>query len=290
MVLIKGGFSAGQAQAAEAKTGVGLSEHVLKAYNEGWKYKYGRYGQLINGVRYTDCSGLIKSYLWWTGDHTNPNPSLSSVPGSSGAMLNAASVKGDIKTLPRIHGLILYSPGHVGVYIGNNMEIDNREEGEDILCRPVAGGRYHWAKWFKLPQIHYPTSGFVTYNGNQYYYENGQYVEQTQKTVNGVVYKFNKGGTLLSGDMNSVTKAVNVALDNGSCILQYGQEGSDVLALQKRLSELGYIRSCDCTGYYDSATKTAVLAYQNAAGLSGTGIADSAVLQSVNSSAAVSAN
>ena len=165
------------ADAAVAKTGVGLSEHVLNAYEESWKYRPGGYGQLVNGVRGTDCSGLIKSYLWWTGPKANPVSGLVSVSGSSGGMLASAKVSGKINyskpsSLPRIHGLILYEPGHVGVYVGDNMAVDNRETGVNIKYEKVFGrSSPKWTTWFKLPQITYPTNGLVTFNGHQYYYE-----------------------------------------------------------------------------------------------------------------------
>jgi hypothetical protein len=191
------------AQAAEVKTGTGLAEHVLMANDQGWQYQYGCYGQFVGGTRATDCSGLIKSYFWWTGDKTNPNPALRSVPASSESMLSAASAKGrinlsDPKSIPRVHGLILYSPGHVGVYVGNNMEVDNRESGTNILYRSVIGGRYHWQYWLKIPQLKYPTTGFVTFNGDKYYYENGQYVVSTTRTIGGTVYSFDDSGAVTS--------------------------------------------------------------------------------------------
>lgn len=196
-------FHAAPAAAAEAKTGTGLSEHALKAYQEGWKYQYGRYGQYRNGVRSTDCSGLIKSYLWWVGDDYDPEPNRVRVAGSSSSMLSSAKEKGnlnlsDASTLPRIHGLILYSPGHVGVYVGGNMSVDNRTTGQNIKYGKVIGGDYHWTKWFKLPQISYPTTGFVTFDGDRYYYENGQYVVSTSRTIDGVTYTFDGMGAMVS--------------------------------------------------------------------------------------------
>lgn len=192
--------SAPVAEAATSKTGVGLAEHVLSAYNQGWKYRSGCYGQFVRGTRSTDCSGLIKSYLWWTGDKTNPNPGLLQVAGSSGSMLSSAKTGGTINysnssSLPRIHGLILYQPGHVGVYVGNNMAVDNRTTGVNIKYEKVFGrSSPKWTKWFKLPQIKYPTTGFETFNGKKYYYENGQYVVNTTKIIDGVTYTFGSDG------------------------------------------------------------------------------------------------
>lgn len=190
------------ASAASEKTGAGLSEHVLNAYNDGWKYRAGCYGQFVNGNRSSDCSGLIKSYLWWTGEKTNPKPGLVSVAGSSGDMLSSAKEKGKINysdesSLPRIHGLILYQPGHVGVYVGNNMAVDNRTTGVNIKYEKVFGRNSpKWKMWFKLPQVQYPTTGFVDFNGEKYYYEDGQYVINTTRTLDGKVYTFGSSGTI----------------------------------------------------------------------------------------------
>lgn len=269
------------AAAAETKTGVGLSEHVLKAYREGWKYRAGCYGQLVNGVHSSDCSGLIKSYLWWTGDKTNPNPALCSVAGSSGAMLASASEQGNITnaaSLPKIHGLILYNPGHVGVYVGNNREVDNRDTGYDVKNQPVVGGTYHWKKWFKLPQLQYPQTGFATLEGKKYYYEKGQYVTDTSRTVDGVSYTFNSSGEMVSGSPTDEAEAC-ASLAKAAANVGPGPsigrdaKGESVRSLQQKLSDLGYYHE-PIHDSYDAFVEDAVRAFQKASGLAVTGTAD----------------
>ena len=49
-------------QVSAAGTGVGLAEHALAAYSNGWLYRYGASGQTSDGRVYSDCSGLIYSY------------------------------------------------------------------------------------------------------------------------------------------------------------------------------------------------------------------------------------
>lgn len=286
-LLLWGTSNITPAQGAEVKTGVGLAEHALKAYRQSWKYEYGCYGQFVNGVRRTDCSGLIKSYLWWTGDKTNPRPGLVSVAGGAGGMLASATARGNINlskasSIPRIQGLCLYSPGHAGVYIGSNISVDNRCTGQNVKYQQVIGGRYHWTTWFELPQIRYPQKGFVTFDGNQYYYENGQYVVSTQRTFNGTVYTFDASGKLVSGDATSLLKSVSMAVEYQTRVLQKGMSGNDVLALQRKLTSLGYMTSDNCTGYFGSITKAALISYQRRTGLSQTGIADSNVMKTLN--------
>ncbi|MGX8711242.1 MAG: peptidoglycan-binding protein [bacterium] len=278
--------------AASAKTGVGLSEHVLKAYKEGWKYRAGGYGQFSGGVRGTDCSGLIKSYLWWTGDSSDPRPSLVSVAGSSGAMLDSASSKGkinysDSSSLPRIHGLILYQPGHVGVYVGNNMAVDNRATGVNIKYEKVFGrDTPKWTMWFKLPQITYPTTGFASFNGQKYYYENGQYVINTTRTISGVTYTFGASGALTASSGEAIQAAAESSGTTPYLTLQTDSKGADVEKLQQRLKDLGYYYE-SVNNYYDYCVSDAVSAFQSAAGINSTGIADPATQTKLFASSAV---
>lgn len=259
------------AKAASAKTGTGLAEHALNAYNEKWEYSYGSYGQLKNGVRYSDCSGLIKSYFWWTGDNSDPNPGLASVPASSSAMLSSAAESGPISSvssLPRVQGLILYSPGHVGVYIGDNMEVDNRCSGENIKCGNVVGGSYKWKTWLKLSQLSYPDTGFVNFNGNTYYYENGEYITGTMKTIDGKSYAFGQSGIMVSGTVSS-----DEYYESSYRTMQKGSRGSDVFQLQNGLVKVGCMFE-NPTGYYGTVTQSAVEDFQKKADISVTGIAD----------------
>lgn len=305
--------------AASAKTGVGLSEHVLNAYNEGWKYRSACYGQFVNGTRSSDCSGLIKSYFWWTGKTTDPRPGLVSVAGSSSGMLSSASSKGTIKysdpsSLPRIHGLILYQPGHVGVYVGDNMAVDNRTTGTNMKYEKVFGrSTPKWTMWLKLPQISYPTTGFVTFNGNKYYYENGQYVINTTKTIAGTTYTFGSSGTITSSSgaakpqtevsttsvVSTATTATKTAAVRKQAAkatvvkttvvsyadLKVDSKSDDIKKLQQRLKDLGYYYESVNT-YYDYCTADAVSAYQNAAGLKVTDGADSKTLTSIYAASA----
>ena len=79
-------------------------KHALAAYSNGWLYRYGASGQTSGGRVYSDCSGLIYSY--------------SGTARSSGMQISSAAESGSFSSLPRIHGLGLWQPGHVGVYVG----------------------------------------------------------------------------------------------------------------------------------------------------------------------------
>ena len=90
-----GGISA---SAASGATGVGLAEHAMEAYYEDWSYVYG--GSSEGAV---DCSGLFVTYYGVGGNRTN--------------LVGSASEVGYVSNgIPRIHGLGLWQPGHVGIY------------------------------------------------------------------------------------------------------------------------------------------------------------------------------
>ena len=163
-----------EVQAASNSSGVGLSAHCIKAYNENWQYVY---GSATPG--YVDCSGLIWTY--------------NGVGGNRCDMLGSSREWGYVSNgIPRIHGLGLHQPGHVGVYIGSNQAIDARGTGYNcVLHNPYSKS---WVEWFKISGVSYPNTGWVLLDGKAYYYENGQYIVDTQRTFDNVTYTFNSLG------------------------------------------------------------------------------------------------
>lgn len=162
------------AQTNTEPTGVGLAEHCLTAYRNNWQYSY---GSATEG--YVDCSGLIWSYY--------------GVGGIRSDMLAASSEWGYVANgIPHIHGLGLHQPGHVGVYIGSNQAVDARDYG--INCVLHDPSQKAWVEWFKIAGVDYPTNGWVTCDGNAYLYENGEYLVDTERTIDGVTYYFNNLG------------------------------------------------------------------------------------------------
>lgn len=162
----------GSSFSAGAKgTGAGLAEWALNAYNSGWSYVYG--GSTPGAV---DCSGLIYSYA---GGERCGNPQL-----------ETATETGSVSAgIPNVHGLGLWRPGHVGVYVGNGMEVDARGD-EYGVCYEAIGGYNNWTYWFKLAAVSYVTNGWESFNGNYYYYENGEYIVNTSRTIDGTTYYF----------------------------------------------------------------------------------------------------
>lgn len=271
------------AEAASA-TGVGLSAHCMTAYYEGWSYIYGAssYGAV-------DCSGLIYLYNHVGGMRTD--------------MLAASPEWGYVSNgIPRIHGLGLHSPGHVGVYVGSGMSVDARNEYYGVCYSAATSSR--WDEWFKVSGVSYPNNGWVKFNGNAFYYEDGQYIVSTSRVIDGVKYYFDGGGAAdkepddsayLVTDYSSTTVSSSApetySAPSTSSTYTYddslvlGSSGESVTKLQKRLIALGYFDD-SATGYYGDYTKKCVKEFQSKAGLDATGNANSATRDALYSSSA----
>ncbi len=251
--------------ASASGTGAGLAEWALNAYYSGWAYVYG--GSSPGAV---DCSGLIYSYAG--GNRTGD------------AQLGAASESGSVYNgIPRVHGLGLYHPGHVGVYVGNGMAVDARDESSGVCYSSV--DYMGWTTWFKLSNLSYPTYGWEEFNGNYYYYEDGEYIVDTSRTIDGVTYYFGSDGIsdTTPSDTSSEADSTPSSNDNEPSssdtesntpyyeTVQYGSQGDTVTKIQERLQELGfYTGSID--GYFGDKTEKSYKEFQEAAGVTIDGI------------------
>ncbi|MBU5462748.1 peptidoglycan-binding protein [Lachnoclostridium sp. MSJ-17] len=251
----------GGLNASASGTGAGLAEYCLNAYDEGWSYVWG--GTTPGAV---DCSGLIWSYCG----------------GNRMSMLSDAQENGRdwgyvSNGVPRVHGLGLSRPGHVGVYIEDGMEVDAR--GDDYgVCYQEIGGWNNWDCWFKLTAVTYPENGWEEFNGNYYYYEDGEYIVNTSREIDGTTYYFDsKGhsGTTPSDTSSTVSSSSNSGSSKSSTsLLRYGSSGSEVEKIQKRLSELGFYDGA-IDGDFGRVTEQAYRAFQEAAGVTVDGISGS---------------
>ena len=182
------------AQAASGATGVGFAEHCMTAYYENWSYVYG--GSSYGAV---DCSGLFVTYKGVGGNRTD--------------LLGSSSEYGLVSNgIPRIHGLGLKQPGHVGVYVGGGMAVDARDESSGICYQSISSKS--WVYWFKVAGVSYPTTGWQTFEGNQYYYQNGEYVVNCTMNIDGVVYTFGSNGVAHAG--GDASQAVTTAPSSGA--------------------------------------------------------------------------
>jgi LysM repeat protein len=125
------------------------------------------------------------------------------MPRTVTQQVNRSSVSGSIENLPRTHGLLITNSGarHVGVYVGNGMVAD--ASSWDVDMRYASINKHGWTRWHKLDCITYPTNGWYVFDGDHYYYEDGQYVVNTTRTIDGVSYTFGSDGLSSKTDSGS---------------------------------------------------------------------------------------
>lgn len=249
--------------ASASGTGAGLAEYALNAYYSGWSYVYG--GATPGAV---DCSGLIYSYC---GGERCGDPQL-----------NTATETGSVSAgVPRVHGLGLWRPGHVGVYIADGMEVDARGD-EYGVCYESISSYNGWTYWFKLAAVSYVTNGWEKFNGDYYYYENGQYIVDTSREIDGTTYYFDSKGrssqtpsdTSSTASSSSSSNSSNSSSNSKPTSWRNGSSGDEVKKIQNRLTELGFYTGA-VDGNFGDGTEQAYRAFQQAAGLTVDGIAGS---------------
>jgi len=139
------------------KSASGLAEFARLVFNESWLYKWGTYGQIIDGVRRSDCYGVREAY---SGDRGGYSVYMKEGAHTVREGYNIAVVKGKIDTLPEKPGIIVckyyYSKlgmGHAGIYLGNGLVLDIYKTGQP--ARIMSVDSYGWTHWFEDTMIDY---------------------------------------------------------------------------------------------------------------------------------------
>lgn len=159
----------------ESKTNLGLVESCKKYL--GYPYWYGTFGQIATetllqqkskqypahygssrmakyrsqiGNQVFDCIGLVKAYLWNENGKITYN---SNQDKSADTMLSICKEKGPINTMPEMPGILVFMPGHVGVYIGNGEVIEARGFSYGVVKTRLTGRG--WKNWGKCPYLQY---------------------------------------------------------------------------------------------------------------------------------------
>ena len=165
----------------ETKNNLDLVTYAKNAFNSGWGYVWGTYGDVLTnslfeykleqypdgvgdyedfirenwlGDRTTDCVGLIKGYGWYDPDTETIEYGTNGMPdvGADG-MYNAATVKGSMETMPETPGLAVWKSGHIGVYIGNGEVIEAMGTKYGVVKTKLEGRG--WKAWLEVPYISY---------------------------------------------------------------------------------------------------------------------------------------
>ncbi len=107
------------------------------------------------GERVHDCVGLIKGYLWSDTPDSKPVYNSSQDVSANGMLLKCRE-RGRIYTLPEIPGLLVFMPGHVGIYVGGGRVIEARGFHYGVVETEVRDRP--WESWGKCPWIKYPAA------------------------------------------------------------------------------------------------------------------------------------
>ncbi len=120
-------------------------------------YQYERMAQYKSeiGERVHDCVGLIKGYLWSDTPESKPVYNSSQDVSANGMLLKCRE-RGRIYTLPEIPGVLVFMPGHVGIYVGGGRVIEARGFHYGVVETEVRDRP--WESWGKCPWIKYPVA------------------------------------------------------------------------------------------------------------------------------------
>ena len=121
-----------------------------KNYTQGWAHQY--------GARVHDCVGLIKGYLWSDTPTSAPKYNAKQDYSADG-LINICKVKGSIKTIPEVKGLLVHYKGHIGVYIGNGFVIEARGHNYGVVKTKLTDRK--WTTWGYCPFITYQSAAPV---------------------------------------------------------------------------------------------------------------------------------
>ena len=166
---------------ASTKNAADLVIYVTNAWNSGWGYVWGTYGQVLTpellqykltqypegvgeyaafiranwlGKRTADCVGLIKGYGWLSTDTMTIDYGTHGMPDiGANEMFYNATRRGGIETMPDTPGLAVWKSGHIGVYIGNGEVIEAMGTKYGVVKTQLEGRG--WTHWLEIPYINY---------------------------------------------------------------------------------------------------------------------------------------
>ncbi len=164
----------------DSKNNIDLVSWAENAYENGWGYVYGTWGNVLTqdlltqksaqypidvggniefirqnymGKRVTDCIGLIKGYCWFSGDSGFVYCSNNMPDVGANRLFEEAVEKGEIETIPEIEGIAVWAKGHIGIYIGDGWVIEAMSTLDGVKKTRIEDRP--WTHWCKIPYIEY---------------------------------------------------------------------------------------------------------------------------------------
>ena len=122
------------------------------------KYTYvEQYGQKVH-----DCAGLIKGAVWCNGEIEAVPKYDSKTDRSANGLIDCCVATGNADTVPNIPGLIMWKPGHVGIWTAKD---GITIEAKGHMYGVVETKNTAWQLWGKLPKDYViyedtPTPGY----------------------------------------------------------------------------------------------------------------------------------
>ena len=163
------------------KNAADLVAYVTNAWQSGWGYVWGTYGQVLTpelfqykltqypegvgqyadfirnnwlGKHTADCVGLIKGYGWLNAETMEIEYGTNGMPDvGANQMYYNATRKGTIDTIPEVPGLAVWKSGHIGVYIGDGQVIEAMGTKYGVVKTQLEGRG--WTHWLEIPYINY---------------------------------------------------------------------------------------------------------------------------------------
>lgn len=241
-----------------------LMQRKAKQYPEHYKSaRISKYKEAAaKNLVCTDCVGLVKGFFWTNGgegvlEAIGTGKAISNKYGSNGCPDRSANgmlswcksqgaKHGEISTLPDVPGILLFAPGHVGVYIGGGKAIEARGFNYGIVKTKVSERK--WTSWAYMPKslLEYDTAS-----------EEAGATEQTP-TAPG-------------------SEKTEREYKLGDRLIKKGVCGADVAELQTLLVELGYDigsygeKKNGVDGECGAKTVVAIKSFQREHGLSADG-------------------
>ena len=164
-----------------SKNAADLVVYVTNAWQSGWGYVWGTYGQVLTpelfqykltqypegvgqyadfirsnwlGKHTADCVGLIKGYGWLNAETMEIEYGTNGMPDiGANQMYYNATRKGTIDTIPEVPGLAVWKSGHIGVYIGGGQVIEAMGTKYGVVKTQLQGRG--WTHWLEIPYINY---------------------------------------------------------------------------------------------------------------------------------------
>lgn len=103
------------------------------------------------GERVHDCIGLIKGYLW--SETATSAPVYNRKQDVGADRMRELSDAKPIKTIPELPGVLVFAPGHVGVYVGDGYVVEAYSHARGVIKTKLSERNFD--AWGKCPWIEY---------------------------------------------------------------------------------------------------------------------------------------